>query len=62
VPALVVIRVVASVAKVVSLKVISACVMGEVGSVVDGDADSNLNLVVDRDAGVSEAGRSVYRC
>lgn len=62
VPALMAVRMVASVAKVVSLKVISGRVLGEDGSVIDGDVDDNRNFVVDRDAGVSEAWRFVYRC
>jgi len=56
---LLMIRVMGSVAKVVSLKVISDCVFGKDGRFVDNDVDNNLNLVVDRDASVSEAGRSV---
>jgi hypothetical protein len=62
VPALMTVRMVASVAKVVSLKVISGRVLGEDGSVIDGDVDDNRNFVVNRDAGVSEAWHFVYRC
>lgn len=60
VPALIKVRVVASVAKVVSLKVTSGRVLGKDGSVIDGDVDDNRNSVVNRDADVSEAWHFVY--